>query len=62
MPPAGDCEGNHLSCSNQSLDPDQCSDYVMSAYAFCVDGEWTCPPGYHDEGEAHCDWEETSGG
>ncbi len=61
-PPADDCEGNPPSCSDQSLDPDTCSDYVIYAPAFCVDAEWTCPPGYHDEGEAHCNWEDEGGG
>lgn len=61
-PPAGDCEADPPSCSDQSLDPDSCSDYVIYAPAFCVDAEWACPPGYHDEGEAHCNWEDEGGG
>jgi hypothetical protein len=61
-PPAYDCDADPPSCSDQSLDPDSCSDYVLYAPAFCVDAEWTCPPGYHDQGEGHCNWEGSGGG
>lgn len=60
-PPAYDCDADPPSCSDQSLDPDSCSDYVLFAPAFCVDAEWTCPPGYHDQGEGHCNWEGSGG-
>jgi len=61
IPSTGDCEGANPMCDDQSLSG-ECSDYVISAYAFCVEGEWTCPPGFHDEGESHCEWGESEGG
>lgn len=54
MPPEDDCEGMSVLCTDQSRSG-ECSDYVIDAQAFCVDGQWECPPGFHDD-EVHCTW------
>ncbi|MCA9706237.1 MAG: hypothetical protein KDK70_10350 [Myxococcales bacterium] len=54
VPPMEDCEGEPVICTNQSRGG-ECGDYWVDTYAFCVDGQWTCPPGFHHD-EVHCTW------
>jgi hypothetical protein len=56
-PPAGDCDGDHPWCTNQSASGD-CSDAIIDALAFCVESEWTCPPGFRFDEDVRCEWPE----
>ncbi len=56
VPPTEDCDGESVVCTNQS-EYGECSDYIIDAYAFCMGGQWECPPGFHDD-EVRCTWPE----
>lgn len=61
VPPAGDCEGDRPGCTTQS-EHGQCADAEWSAFSFCIDGEWACPPGFNFDHEIECEWGESEGG